>query len=202
MKDSQGKHSGPAGTQGDVLSLAEFQCLLSQYLVAVEQQLWQIRAYNEILQESHLLWPDQCQTLHTLLKGNHTTLQAFRRLLERYQMLPGEIVPRRYLPLLFLQNAELQTRRLLTLTQACSETPDLPRRERMRQRQEIDSAWQHLLHHYEETLTHGRVLSDQARFLQRRRKEQPERRDESPSSPFPLEEEPDPPARRADAEPL
>jgi hypothetical protein len=184
MTDSTGQHSGLFLSPSLPLSLAEFQRVLSNYVATFELQLRSLRNLDRRLQSEQALGRAHCRQISTLLDANSQALESFSGLLERYENLPDEVVSRRYLPLMFLQNATLQTQRLLQLLGRLQESGRQggTRKRQQLQQQELLAEWERLLHQYEELLFHARALSDQTRFLLRRRLSQ-ERQRQGPPAP-------------------
>ncbi|MBX5449020.1 hypothetical protein [Thermogemmatispora sp.] len=170
MNDTLGRSSDLFATPTTMHSLDQFRQLLNHYLAVIGQQQEILSSEYLALQGQACLRLEQRQHLQRLLSQHHEQLLSFRGLLEQPQALPDEIVPRRYLPLLFLQNAESQIRYLLDLLTALPpvEQERTSTRQRQRQQQSFLQGWERLLHSYEELAFHTRVLSDQTRFLLRR----------------------------------
>ncbi|MBX5459089.1 MAG: hypothetical protein IRZ31_19525 [Thermogemmatispora sp.] len=173
MNDSPGRPSGLFSTPTTVHSLDQFRQTLNHYLAVIGQQQEVLLSEYIALRGQARLRLDQRQRQHLqrLLSQYQEQLLSFRGLLEQPQALPDEVVPLRYLPLLFSQNAESQTRHLLDLLTALPsvEQERAPARQRRQQQQQaLLQSWEQLLHYYEELAFHTRALSDQTRFLLRR----------------------------------
>ena len=170
MNDSPGRPSGLLSAPTTMHSLDQFRQTLNHYLAVIGQQQELLLSEYIVLQGQARLRLDQRQRLQRLLGQYQEQLLSFRGLLEQPQVLPDEVVPLRYLPLLFLQNAESQTRQLLDLLTAFppAEQKRAPARQHQRLQQAFLQSWEQLLHYYEELVFHTRALSDQTRFLLRR----------------------------------
>ncbi|WP_376794845.1 hypothetical protein [Thermogemmatispora sp.] len=170
MNDSPSRPSGLCSTATTTHSLDQFRQLLTHYLLVIGQQYELLLLECSALRADARLWSDQRQRLQRLLTQHHELLLSFRSLLEQPHQLPEEVISLRDLPLLFLQNAESQTRHLLDLLASFphSEQERAPARQRLRQHQALLQGWEQLLHYYDELIFHLRLLSDQMRFLLRR----------------------------------
>nr|BBH93259.1 hypothetical protein KTA_14580 [Thermogemmatispora argillosa] len=171
MNDTLGRSSGLFAAPTTPHSLDQFRQTLNHYLAVIGQQQEALSSEYLALRGQARLRSEQRRHLQRLLSQYQEQLLSFRGLLEQPQALPDEVVPRRYLPLLFLQNAESQTRHLLDLLTALPPVEPERTSTRQRQRQQQQTllhSWERLLHSYEELTFHVRALSDQTRFLLRR----------------------------------
>ncbi|WP_069802284.1 hypothetical protein [Thermogemmatispora onikobensis] len=170
MNDTVGRPAELSSAPTTRHSLDQFRQTLNHYCAVIGQQQEALSLEYLALRSQACLQLDQRLRLQRLLSQYHEQLLSFRGLLEQPQQLPDEIVPRRYLPLLFLHNAEGQTRHLLDLLIVLppAEQERAPARQRQRQLQTFVQSWEQLLHSSEELTFHTRALCDQTRFLLRR----------------------------------
>lgn len=137
---------------------------------------WKILKEEELaLAEAHTLfakrkeiWPDQCNSILTVLCRIENPVRELRTMLETPEKLPTSVIQHRHLLLMAIQHTDEQIQELISLITEFHMLCQAPSKQATMLRQEIERGLEVLLSECDEVVNSIHSLSDQARFQEKK----------------------------------